>query len=324
MKFLVTGGCGFIGSHLCDDLLRLGHQVRIFDNMSTGQLSNKPAGAELIEGDIRDRIALGRALADVDGCFHLAAVASVAESNRNWIETHEINQTATIALFDLARATANACYPKPIVYASSAAVYGDHGSRPITERASAEPLSAYGADKLGCDHHARVARHVHGVPVTGLRFFNVYGPRQRPESPYSGVISIFCDRLAAGESVTIFGDGHQTRDFIYVSDVANALILAMDRVSTSVLMDRSSVDPLVLNICTGRQTSIRALATLISQLLGKIPRWSYQPERPGEIRTSVGDPTKAREVLGFSANTPLESGLAATLQSVMRDEPALT
>jgi UDP-glucose 4-epimerase len=318
MKFLVTGGCGFIGSHLCDDLLRLGHTVRIFDNMSTGQLSNKPKGAELIEGDIRDRMALGSALAAVDGCFHLAAVASVAESNRNWIETHDINQTATIALFDLARATA---YPKPVVYASSAAVYGDHGSRPINERAFTKPLSAYGADKLGCDHHARVASLVHGVPVTGLRFFNVYGPRQRPESPYSGVISIFCDRLAAGKSVTIFGDGYQTRDFIYVSDVVNALILAMDRASTgAALVDRSSGKPLVLNVCTGRQTSIRTLATVVSQLLGKKARWTYQPERPGEIRTSVGDPTRARQVLGFSAQTSLESGLAATLQSIMRDE----
>jgi UDP-glucose 4-epimerase len=322
MKFLVTGGCGFIGSHLCDQLLYLGHDVRIFDNMSTGQLSNKPRDAELIEGDIRDRIALASALADVDGCFHLAAIASVVESNRNWVETHEINQTATIALFDLARGTAKGS-PKPVVYASSAAVYGDLGSRPIDETAPTMPLSAYGADKLGCDHHARVASHVHGVPIAGLRLFNVYGPRQRPESPYSGVISVFCDRLSAGKSVTIFGDGHQTRDFIFVSDVVNALILAMEKVSIAKVIYKKPIDPLVLNICTGHQTSIRTLATMICRSLGKNPLWNYEPERSGEIRTSIGDPARAREILGFVASTSLEFGLETTLQGIVRGELSL-
>lgn len=314
MKFLVTGGCGFIGSHLCDELLRQGHKVRIIDNMSTGSLANKPAGAELIKGDIRDRVALASALADADACFHLAAVASVDKSNRNWVETHRVNQTATIALFDLARATTKSERPKPIVYASSAAVYGDRGSQPIHEQVSAMPLSAYGADKLGCDHHASVAGRVHGLPVVGLRFFNVYGTRQRPDSPYSGVISIFCDRIAAGKSVTIFGDGHQTRDFIYVSDVVEALILAMNKVS---------VNPSVFNICTGQETSIQTLARIISRLLGERPCWTYQPARPGDIRTSVGDPTRAFEVLGFLARTPLELGLAATLERMIHRELTL-
>jgi len=311
MRFLVTGGCGFIGSHLCDELLRQGHKVRIFDNLSTGLLANKPARAEFIEGDIRDRAALASALMDTDACFHLAAVASVDESTRNWVDTHRVNQTATITLFDLARATTNSRLPKPVVYASSAAVYGDQGSEPIDEKASAMPISAYGADKLGCDHHASVAGRVHGLPVTGLRFFNVYGPRQRPESPYSGVISIFCDRMAAGQSVTIFGDGHQTRDFVYVSDVVEALILAMDKVSP---------DASLFNICTGQNTSIQTLARTISRLLGKIPRWDYQPARLGDIQTSVGDPTRAYEVLGFLARTPLESGLAAILEKMMHRE----
>jgi UDP-glucose 4-epimerase len=314
MKFLVTGGCGFIGSHLCDELLRQGHEVRILDNMSTGSLANKPARAELIKGDIRDRAILASALADADACFHLAAVASVDESNRNWVETHRVNQTATISLFDLARATTKSERAKPIVYASSAAVYGDRGSQPIHEQVSAMPLSAYGADKLGCDHHASVAGRVHGLPVMGLRFFNVYGPRQRPDSPYSGVISIFCDRIAAGKSVTIFGDGHQTRDFIYVSDVVEALILAMDKVS---------VNPSVFNICTGQETSIQTLARIISRLLSETPRSTYQPARPGDIRTSVGDPTRAFEVLGFLARTPLELGLAATLERKIHRELTL-
>ena len=314
MKFLVTGGCGFIGSHLCDELLRQGHDVRIIDNMLTGSLANKPARAELIKGDIRDRVALAAALEDADACFHLAAVASVDELNRHWVETHRVNQTATIALFDLARATTKSERPKPIVYASSAAVYGDRGSQPIHEQVPGMPLSAYGADKLGCDHHASVAGRVHGLPVVGLRFFNVYGPRQRPDSPYSGVISIFCDRIAAGKSVTIFGDGHQTRDFIYVSDVVEALLLAMDKVS---------VNPSVFNICTGQETSIQTLARIISRLLGERPCWTYQSPRPGDIRTSVGDPTRAFEVLGFLARTPLEQGLAATLETMMHRELTL-
>lgn len=314
MKYLVTGGCGFIGSHLCDELLRQGHQVCIFDNMSTGLLANKPQKAELIEGDIRDRAALASALAEVDACFHLAAVASVEESHRDWVATHEINQTATITLFDLARTTAKSGSPKAIVYASSAAVYGDHGSQPLHEQVPATPRSAYGADKLGCDHHASVAAHVHGLPVIGLRFFNVYGPRQRSDSPYSGVISIFCDRIGAGEAVTIFGNGQQTRDFIYVSDVVKALLLAMTNVSRV-----SSV----FNVCTGHETTIQTLATLISQLLGEKPRWNFQPERLGDIRTSIGDPSRAREVLGFSASVPLELGLAATLQRTMDRELVL-
>jgi UDP-glucose 4-epimerase len=314
MKFLVTGGCGFIGSHLCDELLRRGHKVRIIDNLSTGSLSNKPPRAELIEGDIRDALALASGLADADACFHLAAVASVNESNRNWVETHRVNQTATITLFDLARARTKSERPKPIVYASSAAVYGDHGSRPIHEQVIAKPLSAYGADKLGCDHHASIAGHVHGLPVVGLRFFNVYGPRQRPDSPYSGVISIFCDRIARGKSVTIFGDGHQTRDFIYVSDVVDALILAMDKASSN---------PSLFNICTGQETSIQTLAAMIARLLGERPHLIYQSARPGDIRTSVGDPTRAFEVLGFLAHTPLEFGLAATLEGMIGRELAL-
>jgi len=307
MKFLVTGGCGFIGSHLCETLLNGGHEVRIFDNMSTGLISHKPEKAELRTGDMRDRSALTDALEDVDACFHLAAIASVEQSNRDWFETHRVNQSGTITLFELASARANGKSPKPIVYASSAAVYGDLGAEPIHEHSPASPLSAYGADKLGCDQHAKVAGHVHGLPVIGLRFFNVYGPRQRPDSPYSGVISIFCDRIAHRKPVTIFGDGHQTRDFVYVSDVVEALVRAMAKVTT---------DAHVLNICTGRRTSVLSLVSIISAIVGERPRLIYQPSRAGEIRTSVGDPGRAHEILDFCAGVSLETGLASTLSSV--------
>src|SRR5580658_5449763 len=211
--YLVTGGAGFIGSHLCDALVADGHAVRVLDDLSTGKRANLPAGAELIEGDIADPAAVRQAVAGVDACFHLAAIASVARGVDDWLGTHRANLTGTITLFDELRRQPR---PVPVVYASSAAIYGDCADLPIKESATKHPLSAYGADKYGCELHARVASHVHGVPTVGLRFFNVYGPRQDPRSPYSGVISIFCERLAAGRSVTVDGDGLQSRDFVYV------------------------------------------------------------------------------------------------------------
>ena len=217
--YLVTGGCGFIGSHLVEDLLNRGHRVRILDDLSTGKRSNLPAGApsrqcELITGDVIDRELVERCFEGVDHCFHLAAVASVQRSNEDWSGTHRINLTGAINIFDAARRQR-----VPVVYASSAAVYGDNADTPLQESAQLRPLTAYGADKLGCELHARVASLVHSVPTTGLRFFNVYGPRQCASSPYSGVISIFADRLTRAEPLVVFGDGEQTRDFIFVKDV---------------------------------------------------------------------------------------------------------
>ncbi len=168
-SFVVTGGCGFIGSHLCEALLRRGDRVRVVDDLSTGSLANKPAAAELIQGDIRDREVVASAIAGSDGCFHLAAIASVEQANRQWVDTHRVNLTGTITIFDVARQAGPLGGAVPVVYASSAAVYGDQGAAAIGETACPLPLSAYGADKLACEHHARVASTVHGVPTTGLR-----------------------------------------------------------------------------------------------------------------------------------------------------------
>jgi len=195
--YLVTGGCGFIGSHLVDELIRRGHLVRILDDLSTGQLSNVPIGTEVIRGDVADPETVAKVMQGTDGCFHLAAIASVERGNLDWLGTHRTNLTGAIAVFDAAGRTSRSG-PVPVVYASSAAVYGDNPATPLGEEAATRPLSAYGADKLGCELHAFVAGKVHGVPTCGLRFFNVYGPRQDPRSPYSGVISIFCERLRAG------------------------------------------------------------------------------------------------------------------------------
>jgi UDP-glucose 4-epimerase len=301
--YLVTGGCGFIGSHLCDALLTAGHRVRILDDLSTGKLANKPEAAELLEGDVADPVLAARALADTDGCFHLAAVASVEKANQDWLGTHRSNLSGAIAVFDAAR-RARRGQSTPVIYASSAAVYGDNPQIPLSEDSAPRPLSAYGADKFGCELHARVASHVHGVPTVGLRFFNVYGPRQDASSPYSGVISIFTDLLKAGRQVTIFGDGGQTRDFVYVTDVVAALLAAMH-----VLPPGSPV----FNICTGRATSVLDIAHAIAGLCGAVATIDFQPPRAGEVRVSLGDPALAAAVLGTRAEVQLDEGLARTL-----------
>jgi UDP-glucose 4-epimerase len=309
--YLITGGCGFIGSHLAELLLAQGHKVRVLDNLSTGKRENLPEKAELIAGDIADRYAVELALAGVDGCFHLAAVASVQRCNRDWLGVHRTNLTGTINILDCARATAER-EAIPIVYASSAAVYGDAPETdiPLSEKVTPVPLSVYGADKLGCELHARVASRVYGVPTVGLRFFNVYGPRQDPSSPYSGVISIFCARLSHGLPISIFGDGQQVRDFVYVADVVRALSTAMQ--SCTALPAGS-----VLNICTGRPISILTLADTIADLCQTHPTIHHAPAREGDIRISIGNPRYAAEQLGFVAYTSLSEGLEKTLRDYL-------
>ncbi len=173
--YLVTGGCGFIGSHLAEALLGAGHRVRVLDDLSSGRLANLPQGAAFIQGDVTDPAAVRAALAGVNGCFHLAAIASVERGAQDWAGTHKANQTGTVMLLEAIRRSGRRI---PFVYASSAAVYGDCQSLPLTEASATRPLSAYGADKLGCELHARVASASFAIPTAGLRFFNVFGPRQ--------------------------------------------------------------------------------------------------------------------------------------------------
>lgn len=297
--YLVTGGCGFIGSHLADALVAEGHSVRILDDLSTGKRANAPREAEVIVGDVADAKLVREALSGCAGCFHLAAVASVQRGNEDWLGTHAANLTGTIAVLDAARAA-----KLPVVYASSAAVYGDNSELPLRESAATRPLSAYGADKLGSELHARVATLVHGVPTVGFRFFNVYGPRQDPSSPYSGVISIFVDRLKAGREVVFFGDGGQSRDFVFVADVVRHLLAGMRR---------QPAPPSVFNVCTGKATTIRQLAETIADICGVELKIVMQPARPGDIRASLGDPAAATAALGVKAETALADGLRHTL-----------
>jgi UDP-glucose 4-epimerase len=310
-SYLVTGGCGFIGSHLCLALRARGDQVRVLDDLSSGTLANLAPGATLIEGDVGDPALLREALAGVDGCFHLAAIASVERGVREWSATHRVNLSATVELLEAASRLGGRV---PVVYASSAAVYGDLTSLPLQETAHVRPLSAYGADKLGCEQHARVAGVVHGLPTLGLRFFNVFGPRQDPRSPYSGVISIFCDRLTRGEPVDIFGDGEQTRDFIYVADVVAGLLAAMGLASPAAP---------VFNLCNGQPVSVLELATTVAALCGTRLDIRHHPARSGEIRHSLGDPKQARLALGCGDPVGLRDGLAETISWLRAGQPGL-
>jgi UDP-glucose 4-epimerase len=299
--YLVTGGAGFIGSHLCEALVARGDSVRVLDDLSTGKRANLPEGVPLIVGDVADAAVVESALAGADGCFHLAAIASVERGVTDWLGTHRANLTGTITVFDAVR---RAGTKLPVVYASSAAVYGDCETIPITEDAACRPLSAYGADKYACELHARVASHVHGIPTAGLRFFNVYGPRQDPKSPYSGVISIFSERISRGMPISIFGDGEQTRDFIYVADVVAALLAGMAL---------RPADSLAFNVCTGVATSVADLAWVIAEIAGTGLDVDRQPPRGGDIRHSLGDPGRARAALGLQSPTDLRSGLIHVL-----------
>jgi UDP-glucose 4-epimerase len=302
-SYLVTGGCGFIGSHLVDHLQHLGHEVCVLDDLSTGKRSNLRQGTRVIEACISDRDAVRRAVEGVDGIFHLAAVASVQRSNEAWAECHAINLSGAINVFDAARSPAGRG-AVPVVYASSAAVYGDTASPLLNEYDRPAPLTAYGADKYGCELHGRVASLVHRVPTTGLRFFNVYGPRQDPHSPYSGVISIFAERVSHGLPLEIQGNGEQTRDFVCVADVVRALDLAMNRIGDV---------PLVVNVCTGRPTSINLLARLVMQARELEVPVLHVEARRGDIRSSTGDPSLARQKLGFAASFTLIEGLRTWL-----------
>lgn len=306
-RYLVTGGCGFIGSHLVEHLVSLGHSVRVVDNLSTGRREALSAAIELIVADVSDLDAVRRAMADVDGCFHLAAVSSVEQCTRDWYGSHRTNLGGTLAVFEAA-----ALRGVPVVYASSAAVYGDIAQMPISEASPTSPISAYGADKLACELHARVASLVHKVPTVGVRLFNVYGPRQDSSSPYSGVISLFCMRVFAQQPIMIHGDGRQVRDFIYVGDVVRSLGAAMAVASTQ---------PRVFCICTGRPTSILEISALLGELFGTGIAVEHAPARRGDIRASVGDPRRARDVLDFSALVDLRTGLRLTLDWMESVQP---
>lgn len=311
--YLVTGGAGFVGSHLVRTLIADGHAVRVLDDLSSGCRENIPGGVEFVKADITDAGAVVSAFAGVDGCFHLAAIASVEAAKRDWLRAHRVNLTGTINVFNAAR-LAHHYGGIPVVYASTAAVYGDCGKSVAAEQRTPAPLSAYGADKLGCELHARAAGQAYGLRTLGLRFFNIFGPGQDPRSPYCGVIAIFLDRLRQGEPIDVFGDGGQIRDFIYVDDAVAALQAALQAARTYAP---------VYNVCTGKGTTVRRLAETIAGLCQTELVARYRSARCSEIPASIGDPRLAAMELGFRAKISLSEGLALTVDALAQRRPAV-
>jgi UDP-glucose 4-epimerase len=304
MRYLVTGGAGFIGSHLVDSLVKQGHGVKVLDDLSTGNPANVHSAAQLVVGSISDTAVLRKCLTDVDGCFHLAAIASVQMSVEKWGQTHRVNQTGLVDLFEIISRSRS---PRiPVVYASSAAVFGANSSIPLNESSACKPINAYGVDKLACEWHAYVATQLHNIPSVGLRFFNVYGPRQDPKSPYSGVISLFANAMVEGSPLTIFGDGQQSRDFVFVADVVCALQASMQLASANPINR-------VYCVCTGRGTSVLELAEHLGKIVGRPPQITFAPARRGDIAHSVGNNGALRGDTGFSPQTPLPVGLEHTV-----------
>lgn len=309
--YLVTGGCGFIGSHLCDLLIEQGHKITVLDDLSTGKKENLHPEAELFVGDIGDPNHIRKTMQNVDGCFHLAAIASVQKSNEEWISTHKTNLTSTIQVFETAKNLGNI----PVLYVSSAAIYGDNPALPLHEESLPKPLTAYGADKLACEHHGRVASLVHGVPTIGFRLFNIYGPRQDPKSPYSGVISIFMDKIIEQKPITIFGDGQQTRDFVYVGDVIRYFNAGMQQ-----LHKTKSPYLGVFNICREQKTTILQLAETLGTIAGYTPKIVYEKSKAGDIRESQGSALKLCQQFGFKAETELKQGLEQTYHYFLKQK----
>ena len=304
---LVTGAAGFIGSHTCDQLLAAGHTVLGVDNLRTGRRANlagaqRSAAFRFVEADITADATLDRLAAEAkpDAIIHLAALVSVQESIGNPELNFRLNVQATHLVAETARRHA----VRRVVFASSAAVYGDAPQLPLTEQAAAHPISPYGAAKLASEAILSGHAAAFGFTARCLRYFNVYGPRQDPNSPYSGVISIFCDQLRTGVAPRIFGDGEQTRDFISVDDVARANLLA------ATAPDHASG---VANICTGRATSLNRLSGVLRTLIPQAPAAVHGAAKAADIRHSFGASDAARAELGFTAKVALEDGLAALL-----------
>ena len=303
MKVFISGGAGFIGSHLVEQLLAAGHSVRILDNLATGKRENLLAHPQLefVMGDIRDQRLVFEVSAGTDAIVHLAAVASVQASVDDPIGTHETNFDGTLHLLEAARKN----NVRRFVYASSAAVYGDNTRLPLAENETPNPLSPYAVDKLAGEYYLRFYQAKFGIATTSFRFFNIFGPRQDPASPYSGVISIFIERLRGGAPVTIFGDGHQTRDFVYVGDLAALLVQALSR--------PESVGQ-IINVGRGQQCSLLELLAALEKISGKSIARRFEAARLGDIVHSRADVSNLVRLFGKAPTTDIATGLEAILQ----------
>jgi len=308
MKYLVTGGAGFIGSHIVHTLLEQGAFVRVLDNFSTGKrenlvgLSRQFIGNQLdvLEGDLRDASRVEEAVRGIEIIFHEAAFVSVPQSMQEPQTCFDVNITGTSLLFDAARKAG----VRRAVVASSAAVYGEADALPLIEETPLQPRSPYAVSKRVDEMYAELFTRSFDFEVVALRYFNVYGPRQRPDSMYAAAVPIFARRLLDSKSVTVFGDGGQTRDLINVHDVVRANLIASEHADAA---------GRVFNICTGIETRILDLLDVMYELLPSAPKPEFAAPRAGDIYRSVGSPQKAAEVMGFHAQVSLEDGLKETI-----------
>ena len=301
---LITGGAGFIGSHLSDALLAKGYAVRVLDDLSTGRRSNLQLGnprLQLIEGDVADAAVVAQAVAGCQAVVHLAAVASVQASVEDPVKTHQSNFIGTLNVCEAMRLAGI----KRVLFASSAAVYGNNGEgQAIDEDTPKAPLTPYAVDKLASEQYLDFYRRQHGLEPVVFRFFNIFGPRQDPSSPYSGVISIFCERALNGTPINLFGDGEQTRDFLYVADLVAVLVQALEQ---------AQVQEGAVNVGLNRATTLNQLLEALRKVVGPLPEVNHGPARAGDIRHSRADNARLLARFDLPEPTPLADGLAHLL-----------
>jgi nucleoside-diphosphate-sugar epimerase len=301
-KFVVTGGAGFIGSHLSEELIRRGEHVRVVDSLITGRRSNLAHlnGVEFVEGDLADLAVAQRAMAGADYVLHQAAIPSVPRSVQDPVTSNRANIDATLNVLVAAR---NAGV-KRVVYAGSSSAYGDTPTLPKREDMPTNPLSPYALQKLVGEQYLKLFTDLYGLETVTIRYFNVFGPRQDPSSPYSGVISLFATAILDGRRPTVVGDGEQTRDFTYVANVVDGVLRACTAEKAS---------GLVINVATGGRISINRLCEAMAEMAGVRVEPEHVPPRAGDVRDSQADVTRAREVLGYEPVVSFEEGLRRTL-----------
>ncbi len=302
MRFLVTGGAGFIGSNTVDELVRLGHDVVVLDDLSTGKtanLANVQSKIKLAQDSITNLGAVHEACRGVDCVIHLAAQTSVPRSVKDPIETNRINVNGTLNVLVAARDAK----VKRVVFASSCAVYGVNSDLPIRESAPLAPISPYGISKQIGESYGRVFQELYSLEFVALRYFNVFGPRQDPGSAYSGVLSLFNASLLDGKQPTIYGDGEQSRDFVYVENVVQANLLAAEA---------QGATGLSINVGTGERSTLNQTLALLENISSRPARAKYAPPREGDIRDSQADIGLAQKALGYSPRVEFEEGLKRT------------
>lgn len=306
MKYLITGGAGFIGSHIARELLIQGADVRVLDNFSSGKRENlKDLDVEIIAGDLRDEAKVAQAVQGVDIIFHEAAFVSVPESMEKPQECFDINITGTSILLEAARKAS----VKRVVVASSAAVYGDSEAMPLVENTPLKQLSPYAVSKRVDEIYAELYTNSFGLEVAALRYFNVYGPRQRPDSMYAAAVPIFIRRMLENKPITVYGDGGQTRDLINVRDVVQANLLASQH---------PSAPGQIFNICTGIETRLLDLLDILYEIFPNASKHIHAEPRAGDIYRSIGTPQKAMDTLGFKPQVSLADGIKEAVEETMQ------